>query len=261
MAFNLNGVQNFFLEARKLWHTVSDNYSKEISDFQIQIDINKKLLNIFQAGNYYYFIFNVFEANFEIISSEMVTVLGYQPEEMDVGFFLNKIHSEDQSHFLNFEKIVVDFFDKIDCNKIPNYKVQYDFRIKKADGLYIRILHQLVILQNNKNVLQRSFGLHTDITHIKSTGIPSLSIIGLDGEPSFYNIESSNFFAQAIDLFTTREKEVLRYIVEGKTSQEIANILFISIHTVNSHRKSILEKSNTATPTELVYKTINEGWL
>ena len=49
-------MQNFFLEAKKLWRTVSDNHSLEISDIQVQLEINKKLLNIFQAGNYYYFI-------------------------------------------------------------------------------------------------------------------------------------------------------------------------------------------------------------
>jgi DNA-binding CsgD family transcriptional regulator len=251
----------FYLEAKKLWRTVSNNHAAEINDLQVQIEINKKLLNIFQAGNYYYFIFNVFEANFEHISQELFSVLGYEAQEMNVGFFLSKIHPQDQSYFLNFEKTVVEFYDSIEHHKIPNYKIQYDFRIKKADNSYIRILHQLVILQHNKNVLQRSFGLHTDITHIKPEGIPLLSIIGLDDEPSFYNIQPETFFAKSVAIFTAREKEILRYIVEGKTSLEIANLLFISIHTVNTHRKSILEKSNTKSATELVYKTINEGWI
>lgn len=41
---------------------------------------------------------------------------------------------------------------------------------------------------------------------------------------------------------TTREKEVVRCIIEGMKSKEIANELFISIKTVNKHRSNILGK-------------------
>ena len=39
-----------------------------------------------------------------------------------------------------------------------------------------------------------------------------------------------------------REKEVLSLVIEGKTNPEIAEILFISIHTVKAHVCSIIEK-------------------
>ena len=39
-----------------------------------------------------------------------------------------------------------------------------------------------------------------------------------------------------------REKEVLSLVIEGKTNPEIADILFISIHTVKAHMCSIIEK-------------------
>ena len=41
---------------------------------------------------------------------------------------------------------------------------------------------------------------------------------------------------------TDREKEIIRLIAEGLSSQEIADSLFISTHTVNTHRKNILSK-------------------
>ena len=51
-------------------------------------------------------------------------------------------------------------------------------------------------------------------------------------------------------LVTRREKEILLLIAEGFTNAEMAAKLFISIPTVNTHRKSLLEKfkvKNTAT--------------
>ncbi|MEZ5084074.1 MAG: LuxR C-terminal-related transcriptional regulator [Bacteroidales bacterium] len=41
---------------------------------------------------------------------------------------------------------------------------------------------------------------------------------------------------------TNREKEVISFIAEGKTSQQIAEILNISLHTANNHRKNMLRK-------------------
>lgn len=43
-------------------------------------------------------------------------------------------------------------------------------------------------------------------------------------------------------LLTTREKEIIALLAEGKSSAEIAEILFISIHTVTTHRKNITAK-------------------
>ncbi|WP_069660959.1 response regulator transcription factor [Arcticibacter eurypsychrophilus] len=44
------------------------------------------------------------------------------------------------------------------------------------------------------------------------------------------------------NLLSVREKEIIHLIVEGKSSFEIANQLFLSIHTINNHRKNILRK-------------------
>lgn len=43
-------------------------------------------------------------------------------------------------------------------------------------------------------------------------------------------------------LLTKREKELIRLIALGHSSQDISNLLFISIHTVNNHRKNIMHK-------------------
>lgn len=52
-----------------------------------------------------------------------------------------------------------------------------------------------------------------------------------------------------IPVLSTREKEVLQHIADGLTNPQIASKLFISLHTVDSHRKNLLTKfgvNNTA---------------
>ncbi len=64
-----------------------------------------------------------------------------------------------------------------------------------------------------------------------------------------------------MDPLTPREREVLKLIAEGKSSKEIANLLFISVSTVNNHRASIMEKLNLNKATDLVKYAIRKGYV
>jgi DNA-binding NarL/FixJ family response regulator len=63
------------------------------------------------------------------------------------------------------------------------------------------------------------------------------------------------------DPLTSREREVLKLVAEGKSSKEIANLLFISVFTVNNHRASIMEKLNLNKATDLVKYAIRKGYI
>jgi len=62
-----------------------------------------------------------------------------------------------------------------------------------------------------------------------------------------------------VDLLTTREREVLQLIAEGKTNKEIANLLDLSVYTVDAHRGKIMEKLNMHSVTDLVRFAIRKG--
>ena len=61
------------------------------------------------------------------------------------------------------------------------------------------------------------------------------------------------------DLLTTREREVLQMITEGKTNKEIVNTQKLSMYTVEVHRGRIMEKLNLRSPGELVRFAIRNG--
>jgi len=62
-----------------------------------------------------------------------------------------------------------------------------------------------------------------------------------------------------IDLLTSREREVLQLIAEGKTNKEIATALDLSTYTVESHRGRIMEKLNLHSAGELVRFAFRNG--
>jgi two-component system response regulator NreC len=61
------------------------------------------------------------------------------------------------------------------------------------------------------------------------------------------------------DLLTPREKEILQLVAEGKTNKEVANILKLSLYTVESHRGNILEKLDLHSVPELILYAVRKG--
>ncbi|MDD2799457.1 MAG: response regulator transcription factor [Bacteroidales bacterium] len=60
-------------------------------------------------------------------------------------------------------------------------------------------------------------------------------------------------------LLTTKEEEIVRLIGEGLSAKEIANRLFISVHTSNTHRKNIYRKCSVRNASELVMFAVKTG--
>ncbi len=72
------------------------------------------------------------------------------------------------------------------------------------------------------------------------------------GEKIFIKSEVENHYGKQeikeLELLTQREKEVIRLIKKGKSSKEIAEALFLSSHTIDTHRKNICAKLNLTSP-------------
>lgn len=61
------------------------------------------------------------------------------------------------------------------------------------------------------------------------------------------------------DILTTREREILQLIAEGSSSKKIAEALFISPKTVETHRTHIMDKLNIHNRTDLIKYAIRTG--
>ena len=62
------------------------------------------------------------------------------------------------------------------------------------------------------------------------------------------------------DPLTPRQRQILQLIADGRTSREIAELLFISIHTVHNHRKNIRQKLSIHRNADLVKYALKHGY-
>jgi DNA-binding CsgD family transcriptional regulator len=63
------------------------------------------------------------------------------------------------------------------------------------------------------------------------------------------------------DPLTKREKEVAKLLAEGKSSKEIAALLYISLYTVRRHRDSIRRKLEVKSLADLVRYAMEQGYI
>ena len=63
----------------------------------------------------------------------------------------------------------------------------------------------------------------------------------------------------SFELLTTREREVLQLLAEGKNNKEAASLLNLSLYTVETHRSNIFQKLNLHSTAELILYAIRKG--
>jgi two-component system, NarL family, response regulator NreC len=61
------------------------------------------------------------------------------------------------------------------------------------------------------------------------------------------------------DLLSTREKEILQLLASGKTNREIAELLYISVSTVETHRNNVFQKLHLHSLAELILYAVRKG--
>lgn len=71
-------------------------------------------------------------------------------------------------------------------------------------------------------------------------------------QPETASFRSSSASSTAAHPFTRREMEVIALMAEGRTNKQIAETLFVSLHTVETHVKNMYSKCDASNKVELI---------
>ena len=132
---------------------------------------------------------------------------------------------------------------------------------------HIRIL--LLTMHKKKEFIQRGIAGGADgfILKQEADEVLSQAILAIRQGRKFISPLLSQQVAELLigkkrpDLLSLREKEVLQLLANGKSTQDIADLLFISTHTVRRHRENIMKKLNLKGIVDLVKYVVAEGYI
>ena len=225
-----------------------------------QISFDDLTNSIISTGPFSFYIIDFFDMSLSHISHALYEMHGFDPETITFNDVLGAIHPDDVEFVIKAEAFLTKFFlENVGREKLLTYKISYCHRARLENGEYVLFNHQALMLTMDDNGgYGKSLNIHTRIDHLSNFNSYKISLIGLNGEPSFMNL-SLDEENQDLREFSKREIDIIKLLANGLNNNEIAEKLFISPLTVKKHRTNILTKSDSKNTVQLVKKCILQG--
>lgn len=195
-------------------------------------------------------------------------LLGYDQETLpNAGLnYLTTLWNKNDLRIYN-EKIfpeTIHFLKQHPVSAYPAFSFSFNFRMKAKDGKNYTLLQRTTYFSDAENgYALDARGYIVNITNYKTDSTIIHTVEKMDEKlSSEVPLFKSVYYPDKADsVLSKRELEILSAIDEGLCSREIADRFFVSINTVNNHRKNILQKTNTNNLSELLRYAKNNGLL
>jgi DNA-binding CsgD family transcriptional regulator len=222
----------------------------------LEITSDDKNINEFSRNeNAIKVIFDQINLKLLYVSESVVSIFGFTPEE------LNFFHLPFLLKFISFEHLLYPYtvarwskevFNKI--NTLENLKTTTcGLKVKHKKGHEIRLLIRYSPLELLDNGATKLAAVSIDnITHLLKNDFYWVRQEAGKNKEFVHHFLSTDKKDQAQDIISPREMEVLRLIAEGKESKAIAESLFISLFTVDNHRRNMIARTGVRDMTALI---------
>ncbi|MBL7940627.1 MAG: PAS domain-containing protein [Flavobacteriales bacterium] len=189
-------------------------------------------------------------------------VLGYAPHEVDIDMLFRLFHPEDAPIVARLTETVVRAMSEIRNPKdLFSLTLTVDYRMRKKNGQYIKVLRQTAVFEVDQasGKVISTFSLCKDISSIKCSNEIGWQIRGMEiGRVDMTVLEKDPSRLRYRP--TSREMDILRELMKGKGSKDISATLGISVLTVNTHRRNLLQRTACRNTAELVRHATERGW-
>jgi DNA-binding CsgD family transcriptional regulator len=225
-----------------------------------QISFDDLTNSIISTGPFSFYIIDFFDMSLSHISPSIYEMHGFDPETITFNDILGAIHPEDVEFVIKAEDFLTKFFyENVGREKLLTYKISYCYRAKLKNGDFALFSHQaLMLTMDDTGGYGKSLNIHTRIDHLSSQNTYKISLIGLNGEPSFMNLSLYDSDRENKQ-FSKREIDIIRLVGAGLNNTEIGKKLFISPLTVKKHRNNIMAKSDSKNTAELIKNCMLQG--
>lgn len=213
------------------------------------------LIRLSKTGGSSFAVYDLHRKKYILRNHEFYRTLGYvngEVSEKDLpDLYRELIHKDDLAFVLNTEIRTLCFFKDLTPLEKRDYTLVYDFRVKNSSGMYMRFVHRVFVLEQDRCGEPWLLHISTELTEEKATNKkPHRDMIHTN--TNTLHLFNSKANCNPDKLLTERETEILRLIAQGLESHQIAERLFISKNTVNNHRQNIIRKTNTKTTMQAV---------
>lgn len=227
------------------------------------IDNEPEILDqLMSFSKQFFYIVRLPDLDLLYMHSGFCSVLGYNNiiEKLDQVY--NLIHPDDRSVVIEATRKILFILAQ---TRVPMENSFYiTFRMLNVEGEYVWIQRQTGSFQYDpEGKITTYISIIRDLSCLPGKSINEIRchMAGPACQKfEFPDRELKRYIANR-SILTDRELQVLRELFKGKTSQEVGDALFISVHTVDQHRRNMLHKTKTKNTRELLNYAISHNLL
>lgn len=220
--------------------------------------IVQKLEELMEENDQFFSVRNMSLIQYVYTSKRSMEILGVEPCDVNAGFFLNSVHPDDFDRLGTGKVHMMKLTEKIYAAKAGSAFMSYTLRIRDSEGIYKNLLGQSYLFYSGipcKAVYM--IQVITNVSWCKKINKDGHYYAGDD--ISLFKFPDENLLCMG-SILSTREIEIVKLIAKGLSSKEIAQKIFLSVNTVNTHRKNITKKTGMTTP-DVIIDLQNRGLL
>jgi DNA-binding CsgD family transcriptional regulator len=221
----------------------------------LMVELEKMML----INDQFFYVADIIQIQVLFTSKRSTEMIGVSPDMVNPYYFMKATHPDDiQRLNIGRAKLIRMAQDLFIAEK-GNVLLSTNFKIRNAAGAYSNFLIQNYLFYSTIPYKTVFFlKIHTNIDWCKKMKHGYHYYIG--NNLCYLKYPDEELLSMG-NIFSHREFEIIQMIGQGLSTIEIAEKLFLSQYTVNTHRGNILKKTGKAHISELIYELQERGLL
>ncbi len=218
----------------------------------------RKINSMMRENNQFFFIADMIKMEIQYTCKTCYEHLGFESEFMEPARMFSNTHPDDlKRHGINRGRMIRLCNDTF-ANDDDYALMSTSLRHQHTDGHYTNFLVQGYVF--SKTLPEKSvycLFIYTDIGWYGEIKHGFHYYIGKD--LSYFKVPDKKLIETG-SVFTNREFEILALIRQGFDSKAIGTSLFLSPHTIDTHRRNILKKTRKISTSDLIFELQESGF-
>jgi DNA-binding CsgD family transcriptional regulator len=218
----------------------------------------QRLEQVMEENDQFITIANLQQVKFLFVSERIRQMIGVEPAELNPSHFVEVTHPDDLHRLGLLRALTFTVEQEVMETQKGSALASFTIRLRNPSGVYFNTLcqaywfyslpHKVVYLLQVISNVDWYKPKKQEYHHYKGKDISLLRF----PDEELLKIGPG---------FSMREIEIIKLIESGLSSKEIADKLFLSVHTVNTHRRNILEQCGKDNISNLIYELKKQGLL
>lgn len=259
-SLSLKKANGTFKDLLHLWQAQPFSNNNSLTDYNELIENNPALEIMLSLGPCITWVLDIRTGKYIYVSKNIKSFLGYTADSFakkGINNIKRLIHPDDSKLVWSQNNQSWHLILALPAAQRPGHRYNRTYRLRKANGDYICLLEQNTVLQTDaKGNVTHLFSICSDVTDLMKTNI-SVPFVKATIEKKRVLKTPAPEKTPKQPFLSNREREIIKLVAQGYSSKLIADQLYISFHTVNTHRRNIIEKTRSKNASGLVQFAIN----